>query len=245
MKIQNSDVIGIIPARYQSTRLEGKPLADINGKSMLQHVWEKCIQVEDSSNVVVATDDIRIENHCDNKGIQVINTPKDCKTGTDRVYQVALKKSADVYINVQGDEPLISPDDLKIMINAAYSHPKSVLNAMCPIKSENDFYSPNVPKVVTRDDGRLLYITRAAIPTNKKHEFVSAMKQVCIYAYPFNVLKRYGEHPKKTKLEFIEDIEILRLIELGYEVQMIEVSGSSIAVDTPDDLKKVRRIVNV
>ncbi len=226
-----TEILIVIPARYQSTRFPGKALADIEGKSMLQHVWEKCIQIMDASHVIVATDDRRILDHCKEKNIQVMITPKNCKTGTDRLYQVSLTRRADVYINIQGDEPLISPDDIKLVMNAAYSNPESVFNAMCPISLDSDFFSCNVPKVVARTDGRLLYISRAPIPTNKKHGFVSALKQVCIYAFPSDVLRSYGECIRKTELEMIEDIEILRILELGYEVQMVKVSGSSIAVE--------------
>ena len=176
--------------------------------------------------------------------MQVELTRSDCLTGTDRLYEVAQKRKADVYINVQGDEPLISPDDIKAVIDASQEEPEITINAMCPINNEIDFKNPNVPKVVTQMDGRLLYMSRAPIPTNKKFEFVSAMKQVCIYAYPRHVLIAFGSLKEKTPLESIEDLEILRLLELGYEVKMIEVSGSSVAVDTPKDLEKVRAMIH-
>ena len=115
---------------------------------------------------------------------------------------------------------------------------------MCPIEDESDFNNPNIPKVVTREDGSLLYISRASIPSNKELAFRKAMKQVCIYAFPRKVLLSFGSYKKKTQLEAIEDIEILRLLELGYDVKMIEVSGSSVAVDTPEDLIKVTSIIN-
>ena len=176
--------------------------------------------------------------------MQVQLTSNNCLTGTDRVYEVALKRKAKVYINVQGDEPLISPDDIKAVIQASQKEPGITINVMCPINNETDFKNPNVPKVVTQEDGRLLYMSRAPIPINKKLEFKSAMKQVCIYAFPRDVLMTFGSLKEKTPLEKIEDLEILRLLELGYKIRMIKVSSSSISVDTPKDLDKVRSMID-
>ena len=238
------EILIVIPARYQSTRFPGKPLVDIHGKSMLRHVWEKCVKATKLDRVLVATDDDRILEHCQNHDMQVELTSSDCHTGTDRLYEVAQKRKADVYINVQGDEPMVSPDDIKAVIDASQNEPDITFNAMCKINEETDFKNPNVPKVVTQKDGYLLYMSRAPIPTNKQFGFETAMKQVCIYAYPRDVLIAFGSLKEKTPLESIEDLEILRLLELGYEVKMIEVSGSSVAVDTPKDLEKVRAMIH-
>jgi len=234
----------VIPARYQSSRFPGKPLADIHGKSMLRRVWDQCIQAVNPEKILVATDDDQIKSHCQENGMQVEMTSSSCLTGTDRLYEVALKRKSDIYINVQGDEPLISPNDIKAIIDASQNEPEITFNAMCQINEEDDFRNPNIPKVVTQKDGRLLYMSRAPIPTNKKLEFEKAMKQVCIYAYPRDVLIAFGSLKEKTPLESIEDLEILRLLELGYKVKMIEVSGSSVAVDTPKDLEKVRAMIH-
>ena len=145
---------------------------------------------------------------------------------------------------VVAEEPLISPEDIKAVIQAAQKEPGIIINAMCPIKNETDFRNPNIPKIVTRMDGRLLYMSRSPIPTNKKLGFQIAMKQVCIMAFPYNSLITYGSVKEKTPLENIEDLELLRLLELGYDIKMIEVSDSSIAVDTPQDLEKVRSIIH-
>lgn len=234
----------VIPARYQSSRFPGKPLADIHGKSMIRRVWEKCVEAASADNVLVATDDNRIMEHCKDHEMQVDLTSNECLTGTDRLYEVAQKRKADVYINVQGDEPLISPIDIKTVLQAAQNEPDITLNAMCSIKNEDDFRNPNVPKVITRKDGRLLYMSRAPVPTNKQLGFEKAMKQVCIYAYPRDALIAFGSLREKTPLESIEDLEILRLLELGYEVKMIEVSDYSVAVDTQQDLDRVRSLIN-
>jgi len=239
-----TDILVVIPARYNSSRFPGKPLADINGKSMINRVWEKCVLAAGPKNVLVATDDERIINHCCENGISSVMTSKDCLTGSDRVYEVALDNHADIYINVQGDEPMIDPADIKRVMEFARNNNSNVVNAMCSIKEEKDFISPNVPKVVTRDDGRLLYMSRAPIPAGKQHEFKSAMKQVCIYAFPRDLLLKYGSQKNKSALESIEDLEILRLLEMGNEVLMIEVSDSSVAVDIPEDLKRVRSLIH-
>ena len=233
----------IIPARYTSSRFPGKPLVDILGKSLIQRVWELCCLAIPSRSVFVATESDVIKKHCEELDIQVIMTTSDCLTGTDRVYQASKCVDADFIVNVQGDEPLVSPDDIIKIIKSFHENPDFVHCGMCPILSGKDFHSSSVPKVVTRNDGRLLYMSRAEIPTDKKLSFSKAMRQVCIYAFPQKALKLFGEYNTKSALESIEDIEILRFLELGYEVQMVEVSSSSIAVDYPKDINRVVKVL--
>lgn len=237
------NVVIIIPARYQSSRFPGKPLAEIKGKSLIRRVWEKAAQALDSTHVYVATDSEKIAKHCEEQDMQVIMTSSDCLTGTDRLYEASQKVKADIYINVQGDEPLIEPQDILTVIQAAKDNPGKIINAMCPISDNNEFLSPNIPKVVSRKDGRLLYMSRAGIPSNKEQSFNKAYKQVCIYAFCENDLKLYGSQKHKTSLENIEDIEILRFLELGKDVHMVEVSSSSVAVDVPEDIQKVKDVL--
>ncbi|MBT6672751.1 MAG: 3-deoxy-manno-octulosonate cytidylyltransferase [Lentimicrobiaceae bacterium] len=233
----------VIPARYQSSRLPGKPLIDICGQSMIKRTYDRCCLALDSKYVFVATDDDRIFDHCQKVGIKVIMTSKSCETGTDRIYEASKQIVADIYINVQGDEPIINPEDIKMVINASKNNPDKVINAMCPI-NELDFNNPNIPKIVTRLDNRLLYSSRVGIPTTKELSFISGHKQICIYAFPKQSLIDFSSIDNKTPLEELEDIEIIRFLELGYEVQMVEVSGTSLAVDVPSDIKKVERIIN-
>ena len=166
-------------------------------------------------------------------------TPDTCLTGTDRLFEVSKHVDADIYINVQGDEPLIKPDDIHMVMEAAKRKPDTIFNAMCPIQTEEEYRSPTVPKVVTTLDGILLYISRAPIPTTKEKGFKSAWKQVCIYAFPKEKLELFARQRNKTPIEAIEDIEILRFLELGYEVKMVPVSKASIAVDVPEDVDRV------
>ena len=234
----------VIPARYSSSRFPGKPLADINGKSMLKRVWDKCTEATSKNNVIIATDDERIERHCKQNQMYVQMTSKDCLTGTDRLYQVCKNHDAQVYINVQGDEPLIDPKDINKIINKSVKNPTTVFMAMCSIKNKSEITNFNIPKVVINMNNELMYISRAAIPSTKHGPFESVMKQVCIYALPKKELNTFGEISKKTPLEDIEDIEILRLLETGVKVKMVEVSTSSIAVDVPSDIDKIKTILN-
>ena len=243
-KVELNDFVLVIPARYQSSRFPGKPLADLCGKSLLRHVWDKCVQAVGTENVLIATDDDRIKAHCSDQGMQVIMTSNQCSTGTDRVYEVAKKVKRKIYINVQGDEPLIDPNDVIKILETSRKYQGDIINGMCPIEVRDDFFSPNVPKVVCSNDGKLLYMSRATVPTDKNHEFKGGMRQVCIYAFPRNIILEFGRQEEKTKLEEIEDIEILRFLEMGYDVRMVEVKGSSVAVDTPEDLERAKAIVN-
>lgn len=232
----------IIPARYKSTRFPGKPLAKILGKSMIQRVWIQCSKVMEENLIYVATDSEEISHHCNEFGINVIMTNTNCLTGTDRVYEASKKINADLIINVQGDEPLVSPTDIEIILNEAKKNPNKIYNAMCPIIDESEYRSLSIPKVVYSKNRSLLYMSRAPIPQNKENSFKQAFKQVCIYAYPINALEVFYKN-KKTKHEKIEDIEILRFLELGFNVNMIEVSNSSIAVDFQEDILKVENAI--
>ncbi len=236
----------VIPARYKSTRFPGKPLIDLAGKSMIQRVFEQCAKVYPIEKIYVATEDERIVTHCENFGIQVILTSDNCLTGTDRIAEVALQIEADYYINVQGDEPVLNPDDITILINILKQINGTILNGYCDIANESDYKSVSVPKVVLRPDGRLLYMSRASIPGNKKNMFNFGYRQVCIYAFPKEALIAFKNMDIKTTFEAEEDIEILRFLEMGYEVQMIKMSKDSIPIDNPEDVEKVlERIGNV
>lgn len=239
------DIAVVIPARYQSSRFPGKPLAMIAGTSLIKRVWAQCARAIDAAHVYVATDDIRIANHCESFGANVIMTSDQCLTGTDRLAEVASKVEAKIYVNVQGDEPLIDPKDIHAVIEAFTSDPRNVVCGMCPIVSPDDYESRTVPKVVTRPDGRLLYMSRSPIPGTKTAAFVGAMKQVCIYAFTKTHLESFASQQAKTPLEKIEDIEILRFLETNWDIRMVEVSGSSIAVDVPADITRVEEALRL
>lgn len=232
----------VIPARYQSSRFPGKPLVDIFGKPMIQRVWERSCQAVGSDKVYVATDDLRIKRTVESFGGQVVMTSSECLTGTDRLAEANLQLNCDFIVNVQGDEPLINPDDINIVIKA-FLKTGNVTNAMCAITSEQEFRSFTVPKVTFSQSGKLLYMSRAGIPQTKTDEYQFGYKQVCIYAFSKEQLAFFYSNKTKSRHEQVEDIEILRFLESDYIVDMVEIKAGSLAVDVPEDLDKVIQLL--
>jgi 3-deoxy-manno-octulosonate cytidylyltransferase (CMP-KDO synthetase) len=239
LNINNQRFAVVIPARYQSSRFPGKPLVDICGQPMIQHVWQRCCDAVGSEKVFIATDDDDIATAVADFGGQVVMTSDTCLTGTDRLAQANQQLDCDFIINVQGDEPLINPKDIISVINEYLANPEQVVNAMCKISSEQEFFSLNVPKVVCNKNSSLLYMSRAGIPLSKKGDFHFAYKQVCIYAFSRQHLELFSAITEKTPLEYVEDIEILRFLEEGIAVKMVEVEQGSLAVDIPSDVDKI------
>jgi 3-deoxy-manno-octulosonate cytidylyltransferase (CMP-KDO synthetase) len=240
-------IIGVIPARYQSSRFPGKPLADICGKPMIWWVYQQCMKVEDFDEVYVATDDDKIFSACTELGVKVIMTSDTHRTGTDRIGEVARKIPADLIVNIQGDEPLLEPATIKAAIEPFYHNPDlQISNLMAKITDPIDVVNCTVPKVITNRDGIGVYLTRATAPYPKGSLDYAYYKQVCVYGFKPEALQFYCDYGMtygKAKVEAVEDIEILRFIENGYKVQYIEVDSETVAVDTPNDLAKVRAIV--
>ena len=241
--MQNYKYGVIIPARYKSTRFPGKPLVDICGKPMIQHVWERCVQAVGHSLVYIATDSEEISNVAKGFGAQVVMTSEACKTGTDRIAEANLQLDLDFVINVQGDEPLINPKDIISVRDFFLKNPKSIVNAYCKLGKDENPESPTIPKVVVSKSGRLLYMSRSAVPRGKDQELPADIyKQVCIYAFSKEHLKFFYSNEEKSPLENVEDIEILRFLEHDYSVKMLEVRQGSVAVDVPGDLDAVVRL---
>lgn len=240
-------VVGVIPARYQSSRFPGKPLADLCGKPMIWWVYQQCRKVEEFDKVYVATDDRRIMDACTSLKMDVVLTSGKHPTGTDRVGEVAGKTAADLYVNIQGDEPLLEPGTIRAAITPfSLDAGLQVTNLMTRIKNPVDVVNPTVPKVVTNKDGIGVYLTRAAAPYPKGGLGFDYYKQVCVYGFRPDALRFYCDYGRKygkAKAESVEDIEILRFIENGYRVQYVEVESDTVAVDTPNDLKRVRMIM--
>ena len=230
----------IIPARYKSSRFPGKPLTIIKGKSMIRHVYDQCLKAVPKDSIYVATEDKRIADHCKKNNIQFIMTSDKCLTGTDRLCEVSKLVEADYYINIQGDEPLFNPADIQILIQELIKQKNlyDVYCGYCSIDSEDTFFSFNMPKVIFNKRKELIYMSRAPIPSNKKNEFKKGFRQVCGYAFSKKSLEIF-DIKSKTYFESIEDIELLRFIELGVKVKMLEMSKKSIPVDVKEDIEKV------
>jgi 3-deoxy-manno-octulosonate cytidylyltransferase (CMP-KDO synthetase) len=243
-------ITAIIPARYASTRFEGKALADIMGKPMIQHVYERTRRASLVSEVIVATDDERIASVVRGFGGTAEMTGTGHETGTDRLAEVAARLTSDIIVNVQGDEPLIEPamiDEAIGPLAADRNVPMATLKSR--IKSLHDFLSPNVVKVVTDWEGYALYFSRSPLPNFrdkwndlKDEAFASGRllcyKHVGLYVYRREFLLQFAQM-SPTYLELAEKLEQLRVLENGYRLKVVETEYSSIGVDTPGDLEKV------
>ena len=237
------DTCIIIPARYQSSRYPGKPLKNILGKPMIIRVAEKANEVLSKQQIFIATDNDEIENEVKRNGFKCIKT-KDAITGTDRVALASKEVSYEFIINIQGDEPLINSEDIKKCIIQKKRNPKKIINGYCYISENEDPYSRNIPKLVTDSNDNLLYISRNLIPSKKDESPIKDLrfkKQVCIYGFNKYELDKFYNFGRKTYLEEIEDIEILRFLELNMQVKMFKCMEGSLAVDIPEDLIKVEK----
>lgn len=234
-------IIGVIPARYKSSRFPGKPLALLLGKPMIIWVAELTSEALGSENVVVATDDNRIVEVVNEYGYNFILTDETHLTGTDRLAEVAKKIEADIYINIQGDEPTLNPESIKRVAETKQKYPDFVINAMTTLAKTEDPVNVNIPKVVFNKDLKLVYMSRLPIPGYKdnKNKPAEYYKQVCIYAFSRDELLQYGKMERKGSLEKYEDIEILRFFDLNIPIRMIEVEGNSYAVDVKEDVELV------
>lgn len=231
----------IIPARYKSTRFPGKPLIKLLGKPMILWVCELSQKAVGKENVFVATDDQRIFNEINKAGFNAIMTSNTCATGTDRLAEVVDKVKADIYINVQGDEPLVNPYDILEIIKSKENFYNDIINGYCPISKDEDPNNINIPKVIFNEENILVYMSRKSIPGFKSQNKAPPLfyKQVCIYAFNGHELKSFSNYGRKSKLEDIEDIEIIRFFELKKKIRMVETSSGSLAIDVPEDIAKV------
>ena len=235
----------VIPARYKSSRFPGKPLVKLLGKPMIQWVAELSAKAVGQENVYIATDDTQIQTAVTQMGYNVVMTSDQCLTGTDRLAEVAQQIEADIYINVQGDEPLVNREDIQKVIDAKIQHPNDVINGYAVIGQDEDPNSVNIPKVIFTEDKRLVYMSRQALPGYKdqKNAPTEYYKQVCIYAFNRQELLAYGEFGRKSTLEHAEDIEIIRFLEWGQTIRLVETRPGSLAVDVPEDVEKVEGVL--
>lgn len=233
----------IIPARYSSSRFPGKPLADILGKPMIQHVYEKAKSIK-GAKVVVATDDDRILSVVKNFGGEGILTSPHHISGTDRLVEVMSQIDADLYINLQGDEPLVRPEDLDLLINAMTVNKSIEVGTLYHAISAKQAQDPNKVKVVTSHSGRACYFSRSPIPfIRDKGAQVSYKQHVGVYAYRKSVLQQYTQLAK-SDVESAEQLEQLRLLDSDIDIYAFEVPETGLGVDTPEDLERVVAILS-
>lgn len=231
----------LIPARFKSTRYPGKPLVPLLGKPMVLWVAELSAKAVGAENVYVATEDQRIADVVTAAGFNAVMTTDNCLTGTDRLAETALQVKADIYINVQGDEPLVNPADICKAIEAKQANISAIINGYSWISEHENPASVNIPKVITTENNKLIYMSRQALPGFKDPKCAPTRykKQVCIYAFTANELAMFKSFGRKSELEFSEDIEILRFLEFGKTIEMYETQPGSLAVDIPEDVAPV------
>ena len=255
----NQIAVAIIPARYASTRLPGKPLLQIAGKPLVLWVVERALAARSVSRVIVATDDARIVHAVKSAGFEAVITRSDHSTGTDRVAEVAQTLDAEIIVNVQGDEPLIEPDTIDCAVGALRRDPQAMIATTCePIESVSDVLSRAVVKVIVDEKGTAQAFSRNPIPFPNeavaKHGSIEAAlgaepallfsfrKQTGLYAYHREFLLQFADWPQSDS-ERAESLEQLRALERGVKIRVVEAASPSIGVDTIEDLERVRAMV--
>jgi len=235
----------IIPARYNSSRFPGKPLTPILGKPMILWVAELCAQALPIEFVYIATDHLKIKKIVEKAGFNAVMTNEKALTGTDRVADAANQIDADIYINVQGDEPLLDPNDILSILEAKKKYPNEVINGYCRISDNEDPTSLNIPKVVFNENSQMIYMSRQLIPGTKSNQYkpLNYFKQVCIYAFSKKELSNFVDFGRKGTVELYEDIEILRFLDIGTKIRVVETKASSLAVDIPEDVERVEEAI--
>jgi 3-deoxy-manno-octulosonate cytidylyltransferase (CMP-KDO synthetase) len=237
------NIIGIIPARYASTRFPGKPLIDIGGKSMIQRVYEQCKQAETLSDVIVATDDERIAQHVKSFGGKVVMTKPEHQSGTDRCAEVIQTYTGlcDAVINIQGDEPFIDPTQIDALAFAFHEPHVQLATMKKKMTAEADIQNPNMVKVISNHQGEAIYFSRSPIPYRRNPETqIEYFKHIGIYGYRKAALLEITQLPA-GRLEMAENLEQLRWIEHNYCIALVETAIENIAIDTPDDLARVEK----
>jgi 3-deoxy-manno-octulosonate cytidylyltransferase (CMP-KDO synthetase) len=244
-------VLAIIPARYASTRFPGKPLVNIKGKSMLQRVYEQTIKAKKIDEVIIATDDERIANHCKEIGAKVIITAVHHPSGTDRcfeAYQLNNKKF-DYVLNVQGDEPFLNPEQINSLIDVCDGHVE-IATQMIKCHDSVVLFDKGEVKIILNTNKEALYFSRNVIPFIKGidqiewHKHYNYYRHVGMYVYRTDILEKITQL-KPSALELAESLEQLRWLENGYKIKCVETDFDSHCVDTPEDIEKVVRLMDI
>ncbi len=235
-------IIGVIPARWGSTRFEGKVLAEIHGKPMLQHVFERAKKSRALNDVIIACDDERILKAANAFGAKAVMTSPKHPSGTDRIAEAVRSLKVDIVVNIQGDEPLIQPKVINDLVKALQKDKSCVMaTTIKAVTDESDLNNPNVVKAVVDKNNVALYFSRSCIPFNRGAQAwknVKYYKHLGLYAYRKSFLMKFMDLPKSA-LETAERLEQLRVLEAGYKIKTIETTVDTIGVDTPEDLVRV------
>lgn len=238
--------VAVIPARYASTRLNGKPLADICGKPMIERVYAVAKAARLLNDVIVATDDVRILKAVVAFGGKAVMTSVDHASGTDRIAEAIKEVEADIVVNLQGDEPTIEPEAIDAAIRPLLDDPAiDVATLKTEITVESEYLDPNVVKVVTDNDGFALCFSRSPLPYYRdgfKKKTISPYKHIGLYVYRRAFLIEFAALPPSA-LELSERLEQMRALENGARIRVVETGANPVSVDTPEDLEKVRRII--
>jgi 3-deoxy-D-manno-octulosonate cytidylyltransferase len=246
MNSSSRNVLAVIPARFGSSRLPGKPLASIAGRPMIQHVVERVRRAQLVKSILVATDDERIKRAVEGFGGQAILTRPDHRTGTDRVAEVATHVDAELYLNIQGDEPLIDPVIVDAVVSAMLEDESVQIATPCtPITQPNEIMDPNVVKIARDFDGNGLYFSRAPIPwVRDTNTTVAARhwKHIGLYAFRRDTLLEFPTLPP-GELEHIEQLEQLRWLENGFRIRVVETDYDAVSVDVPADIERVEKLL--
>jgi 3-deoxy-manno-octulosonate cytidylyltransferase (CMP-KDO synthetase) len=236
--------IGVIPARYSSTRFPGKPLALIKGKSLIERVWRQAAKSKTLDDIIIATDDARIAAAATAFGGRVALTSPRCASGTDRMAEVARKHEAkaDLFINIQGDEPLISPRLIDRLVITLQHDTVPAVTAVYPLKTAKEQSDPNIVKVVLDCQGYALYFSRCPVPYRRAANAAPCYKHLGIYGYRRQFLLDFASW-KQTPLERTECLEQLRILERGYRIKAVIARHDSFGVDVPSDVTKIERLI--
>jgi len=244
MEKEKMRITVIIPARYESTRFFGKPLADILGKPMIYHVYKQCLKVRGIEEVIVATEDQRIRKAVEDFGGRAIMTSDRHRTGTDRIAEAAQGVDTDIIVNVQGDEPLVHPRMIEQCIEPILAEGVQVTTLMTKIQNAAEFIDTNVVKVVKDKKGFALFLSRSPIPYPKTREGYIVYRQIGLYVFRRDFLLQFAVM-EQSPLEVIEGIEFLRILENGYKVRAVETDYRSYNVDSVSDLIEVTKIMQL
>jgi 3-deoxy-manno-octulosonate cytidylyltransferase (CMP-KDO synthetase) len=236
-------VLGVIPARLASSRLPRKVLREIAGQPMLWHVWERARQARDLSELLVATDSEEVLSACARLGIPAMLTSAEHPSGTDRVWEVAQHRPADVYVNIQGDEPLITTGHIERLVAPFRHRLDTQVTTLCIRATVDELPNPNVNKVVRDTDGRALYFSKYPIPYDRDGVNPPRYKHIGLYAYRGAALDRFHSLPPSS-LELAERLEQLRFLENGIPIVVVETHEPTIGVDTEEDLRAVQAILS-